>query len=236
MPAILAIDTSTDACSVALALPGETRACHRILPRAHNRHIFSMVDEVLAGAPLSSVTQFVCGVGPGSFTGLRIAVSVLQGFAWSLGLSVIPVCSLEAQARASQLSHNWQSGWLLSATDAQIGQIYWRLFRIDSEVPGGVAAVSEPMIAKPKDIVVGADVTNLRVVGSGAALREQFPTQFQDMVCEWLPDVRPHAHVIAQHVLAVPDTFAAVSAEQLAPRYVQQDIGWKKLSEQPRRD
>jgi tRNA threonylcarbamoyladenosine biosynthesis protein TsaB len=143
---------------------------------------------------------------------------------------------LEAQARSSNVSHNGQTGWLLSATDAQIGQIYWRLFRIGSEVPSGMAAVSEPMIAKPQDIVVGADVTNLHVVGSGAALREQFPTQFQDMACEWLPDVRPHADVIAQHVLTAPDTFAAVAAEQLTPRYVQQDIGWKKLSEQPRRD
>ena len=236
MSAVLAIDTSTDACSVALALSGETRACHRIIPRAHNQHIFSMVDEVLAGLRLSSVDQFVCGIGPGSFTGLRIAVSVLQGLAWSLDKSVVPVCSLEAQAQSVLQEQQWSSGWLLSSTDAQIGQVYWRLFRIDPAVPGGLVAVGEPAISRPDRVELPSEVANLRVLGSGAVLKDQFTQLANSQVSDWLPDVRPHASTMAEQVLAFPSLEKAVAPSELIPRYVQQDIGWKKLSEQPRRD
>jgi len=231
MSIVLAIDTSTEACSVALALPGEVRERHELLPRAHNRHILAMVKEVLREAPLSSVDQFVCGVGPGSFTGLRIGVSVAQGLAWSTSRLIVPVCSLTAQAWSALNILAEDTRWLLSATDAQIGQLYWRWFRVDA---GQLKPCGEPKISLPNEISPPDGPGSVAVVGSGCHYEGELP--MSDHVVTCYPDCRPHAALMAQHVQSENLEFQALAPEQLLPRYVQTDIGWKKLSEQPRRD
>ena len=84
MSALLALDTSTDVCSVACSLSDHLKEHTRLLPRAHNRHVLVMLEEVLEGRSPSDFDAIVCGVGPGSFTGIRVAVGVAQGLAWSL--------------------------------------------------------------------------------------------------------------------------------------------------------
>ena len=99
---VLAIDTATNLCSVALVNDADIKEIQRDLPRAHNQHILTMIDELLEGQSLSeAVSVIACGVGPGSFTGIRVAVGVAQGLGWSLDLPIYPFCSLEAQARAT---------------------------------------------------------------------------------------------------------------------------------------
>ena len=101
---VLAIDTATNLCSVALVSDADIKEIQRDLPRAHNQHILTMIDELLEGKSLSdAVSVIACGVGPGSFTGIRVAVGVAQGLGWSLDLPIYPFCSLEAQARACLL-------------------------------------------------------------------------------------------------------------------------------------
>jgi tRNA threonylcarbamoyladenosine biosynthesis protein TsaB len=84
MTRVLALDTATQACTLALWDGGELCLRHQLLARAHNRHILGMLFEVLQGRRLADAVDIIaCGVGPGSFTGLRVAVSVAQGLAWS---------------------------------------------------------------------------------------------------------------------------------------------------------
>ncbi len=233
MPAVLAIDTSTDACSVAFSNGASCNYSHRLLPRAHNRHILPMIDEVLAGRALGDVDIFACGLGPGSFTGLRIAASVIQGLAWALDRPVVGFCSLEAQARTALSAPGIDGEWLLSATDAQIGQLYWRLFHVDQGQP---IAVDDAAICRPTDLELPGYLTAVSVVGSGAALQADFSESLSQRAHQWLADTRPHARDMASHIALNNEQFPVLEPEQLAPRYVQQDIGWKKLSEQPRRD
>lgn len=76
MSRVLALDTATDACTLALCGEGDLRARHERLARAHNRHILGMLTDILAERSLASAVDVIaCGVGPGSFTGLRVAVS-----------------------------------------------------------------------------------------------------------------------------------------------------------------
>lgn len=230
MSAVLAIDTSTDACSVAFALGDTQAAQHRIIPRAHNQHIFAMVEEVMAGHGLDVIEYFICGVGPGSFTGLRIAASVIQGFAWAKDRPVMPLCSLEIQARSAE-PHS--ARWLLSATDAQIGQLYWRWFDCQSGVP---VPLGEPAISVADDIPAAPGEGDVVVVGSGCVAEQAMVASLGrggDLILQ--PEVRPHARVMVEWARTCGENLPKVAAHELQPRYVQQDIGWKKLSEQPRR-
>ena len=102
MSRVLALDTATHTCTLALYDEGELYGRHEIVARAHNRHILGMLSAILDGRALADAVDVIaCGVGPGSFTGLRVAVSVAQGLAWSQALPVHGFCSLTAQAYAA---------------------------------------------------------------------------------------------------------------------------------------
>src|SRR4051812_31549034 len=98
---ILAIDTSTDACSAALLINGIVREKFRLAQRQHVQLILPLIHELLleANLTLKQLDAIAFGCGPGSFTGLRIAASVMQGLAYAIDLPVIAVSSLQALAQ-----------------------------------------------------------------------------------------------------------------------------------------
>ncbi len=97
---VLAMDTATEACSVALVTDAGVIGRYAEVGRGHAEEILGMVSAVLgeAGIPLGRLDGIAAGIGPGSFTGVRISVSVAQGLAFGAGLPVIPLTSLEALA------------------------------------------------------------------------------------------------------------------------------------------
>lgn len=232
---VLAIDTATNLCSVALVNDADIKEIQRDLPRAHNQHILAMVDELLEGQSLSeAVSVIACGVGPGSFTGIRVAVGVAQGLGWSLDLPIYPFCSLEAQARATAHS---SGDLVLSAIDAQIGQVYWAWFRSDGTT---LRPLTEPAVSKVTDLTGPAgealdalEATSVVIAGDGAEL---ITAEYSDGTFVRIdPEARPRPSLAALHLLDVPDASLLTQAHLLEPRYVQHDIGWKKLSEQGKR-
>lgn len=235
MHAVLALDTATDACSVGYAHGNRTAELHRIIPRAHNRHILSLIDDVLDGRPLDSIDTFACGVGPGSFTGLRIATSVIQGLAWSLDKPVMAMCSLELQVMSFLAERQVIDCNILSVIDAQIGQLYWRWFRVSA---GVLSPLSTANISAPVDIMPLTLTDSCLVIGSGAVLQHNFSPAFSATVENWLPEVQPRAGVLARWAVAALQSSvkpSLIRAAELTPHYVQETIGWKKLSEQPQR-
>ena len=97
---LLAIDTSSLACTVALKIGDELIERHEEQEREHTRLLMPMIRDVLehAGVSLKDLDAIVLGNGPGSFIGMRIAASVSQGLAHGAGLRIIPVSSLAAVA------------------------------------------------------------------------------------------------------------------------------------------
>ena len=97
---ILAIDTATEACSVALNLHGTVTQRFEIAPNGHSKLVLDMAESLLkqCGLDLQQLDALAVDVGPGSFTGLRIGVGVAQGLAYGAGRKVIPVGSLDALA------------------------------------------------------------------------------------------------------------------------------------------
>jgi tRNA threonylcarbamoyladenosine biosynthesis protein TsaB len=235
MPALLSLDTSTDACSLACVMGKHTVDCHKLLPRAHNRHILAMLDEVMAGQALTAIEGIICGVGPGSFTGLRVATGVAQGLAWSLNVPVIPFCSLMSQALAARDEEEPLDVYLLSTIAAQTGQFYWRLFDCRG---GAFEPVTEPCMGMSEHLVAKVSECGsqpVRIVGSAAASVLQELNASLPGETDLSPMVRPRALAALQYVLENPGRCPSLPAEHLQPLYVQTNIGWKKLAEQPRR-
>ena len=128
---ILALDTATEACSVALLTDHGVIGRHREVGRGHADEILGMVDATLmeGGVSLDMLDAVAAGVGPGSFTGVRICVSVAQGLAFGAGLPVVALTTLEALAFAAVRDG---AGQVLACLDARMGEVYWGCFRADA--------------------------------------------------------------------------------------------------------
>lgn len=124
-PTILALDTATEACSVGLLHQGQSRVIETIAQREHTKHILPMVDQILteAGIKLADVDALAFGRGPGSFTGVRIGAGIAQGLALGANLPVIPVSNLLAMAQAAYRKLGATN--VLAAIDARMNEVYF---------------------------------------------------------------------------------------------------------------
>ena len=233
MPRVLALDTATQACTLALWDEQRVRARHAVEARAHNRHVLTMLAEVLDGQRLSDAVDVIaCGVGPGSFTGLRVAVSVAQGLAWSQNLPVHGFCTLTAQVHAAAASGLLRDGaMVLTTIDAQINQLYARWGRW---IGGRFLPEGDVVVSAPEALPLPDTLEPLVLLGSGAQYCEQLPSSVRDLA-EVFDEVIPNAGIMAELLGTGALTLAPQPAYELSPQYVQRDIGWKKLAEQVRR-
>jgi len=104
---LLAIDTSSNACSVAVQVESEIIAKHVVEPRAHTKILLPMITAVLneVNVTVAELDAVVLGNGPGSFIGMRIGASVAQGLAYGAGINIVPVSSLAAVAAEAIVMH-----------------------------------------------------------------------------------------------------------------------------------
>lgn len=148
----LAIETSSIACSVALAIDDEIFALHRIAPQQQSQMILPMIDELLTSKniALNQLDALAFGCGPGSFTGVRIATSVTQGLAYALNLPVIPISSLAALAQTAYQEKGYEK--LLVAVDARIQEVYWGAYEVNHK--GLVMLHGNEHVSRPEEIVM----------------------------------------------------------------------------------
>ncbi len=172
---LLALDTSTEACSAALLIDGATTLRFEITERSHAELILPMVDSLLleAGLELHDLDGLAFGRGPGGFTGLRIATGVVQGLAFGANLPVAPVSSLAAVAEQVPAS---EGEVVLVCNDARMGEVYWAAFRSDGsgEVEAVTAESVSPPDRVPLDIAAAAPCSRKRhraPSGTAAAAR-----------------------------------------------------------------
>ena len=193
---ILAIETSSDACSAAVAINEDVYEVFQLAPRQHTQLILSMVEEVLAEAQcaLSQVDAVAFGRGPGAFTGIRVATSVTQGIAYGADLPVIPVSSLAALAYLAHREHGATQS--IVATDARLAEVYVGCYRSDQL---SATVVAEEVVIKPQELT---EITSGAWFGVGNAW-EIYQDQLRSRVCGEadlvgiISDVYPHACDIA---------------------------------------
>ncbi|ETN91493.1 UGMP family protein [Gammaproteobacteria bacterium MOLA455] len=138
MASILAIETSTAACSVALSVGESTFSRYSEEPRSHTRLIMAMVDAVLleAGIRVAMLDSIAVAVGPGSFTGLRIGFATAQGLAFGAQLPVIPVSTLHVMAQTYKRKyrgHDQPQGLVMPLLDARMGEFNCGGYQLDSD-------------------------------------------------------------------------------------------------------
>jgi len=222
---LLALDTATDCCSVALWEDGELQSREQRAERGHGAHILNMIDEVLAtaGWSLRSLDAIAFGRGPGAFTGLRLAASLTQGLAYAAGLPVIPVSDLRALAQQAFLTA-LRPARTLACMDARMGELYWAGFDCD----GGYArAATVEAVAGPEAVIAAARQwlgrRSAAGAGSGYLAHPVLASSLSESLQPILAQLAPHAREIAR--LAAHDGLAlAVPAEQALPVYLRDNV------------
>ena len=235
MKAILAIETATDACSVALWRNQHMQQRHEVAPRQHNQRLFGMLQELLPDGQLAQqgVEAIAYGCGPGSFTGLRIAASAVQGLAFASSLPAIAVSTLACQAQTALREGLVEEGdVVLSALDARINEIYCACYRIEQGLP---VAVQEAQAVAPGELQLPPGSQNMVGIGSGLQFVDQYPQAVQSTLLRYYPDVLPQAQDLVPLALAQAERGLIQTAQQVQPVYVRDEINWKKVSEQGKR-
>lgn len=233
---LLAIETSTEACSAALSINGEISERYEIAPRRHAALILPMIDSLLSEADhtLAQMDAIAFGRGPGAFTGVRIGAGVVQGLAFSVDCPVVPISSLAAMAHGAMLEFSVDN--VLAGIDARMGEVYWGIYqRSDS----GVQLLDEEHVCTPDETFLpsGADVPKGSLSESGSwfgvgtawqAYREILDDRYAAILSEYCADFFPRARDIATLGMLAFERGDAIDAEQAQPVYLRNNVAMKK--------
>ncbi len=234
MQAVLALDTSTDVCSVALEHGGRVHFRHQLEARAHNRLLLPMIEEVLAEAGLlpSDLDALVFGRGPGSFTGLRIAAAVTQALAWAHDVPVLGVSSLEVLA-AEALQRVPAATGVITLIDARMGECYWNVFAVTSAAP---EALGEDGLDAPTAISVQLEARCAAQAGmwllvGAELLPESLRPAWQGCELIAMDAVMPNARTLL--TLATPRLRVGEGrpASEAVPVYLRDASRWRQLDD-----
>jgi tRNA threonylcarbamoyladenosine biosynthesis protein TsaB len=232
MTAILAIETATDACSVAVYRDGQYQQCHELAPREHSQRLFGMLSELLPHGKLGEqgIEAIAYGCGPGSFTGLRIAASAVQGLAFANSLPAIPVSTLACQtATALRLGAIDTDTPVLSTLDARINEIYAALYDFADGIP---RLQWGPVACAPGALYLDSCSDAVQALGSGCQFISEFPPDLTAALRTSLPAIVPEARDLVPIALEMLRLGEVQGAAQVQPVYVRDEISWKKLAQQ----
>ncbi|WP_299014645.1 tRNA (adenosine(37)-N6)-threonylcarbamoyltransferase complex dimerization subunit type 1 TsaB [uncultured Photobacterium sp.] len=226
---ILAVDTATENCSVALLVGDDVISRCEYAPREHTTKILPMVDTVLAegGLKLNQLDALAFGRGPGSFTGVRIGIGIAQGLAFGADLPMVGVSTLAAMAQGTFRAH--QAEQVLTAIDARMGEIYWGQYL--RQANGDWLAVGGEQVIQPEALINqfdSADNDLWLTAGTGwesyAEPLAQLKVKMEKGTVLY-PDSQDMVH-LAKFALARGEV---VAAEHASPVYLRDTVTWKKL-------
>lgn len=230
MSNILVIDTSTEACSVALEVGGQLFESYKVAPRQHGELVLPMVDELLkqANIKLSDLDCIGYGQGPGAFTGLRICVSIVQGLAFGAGAPVVGCSSLQAMAQTA--FNLYGKGDVLTAIDARMGEVYWGQYQ---ERDGLMLLQGEEQVLAPESVTItNNQASSCYAVGTGW---ETYPSELSAALGSKL-DIEseasfPKASAMLPWVKYQLGRGLSVAAELAQPVYLRNNVAKKKAEQ-----
>ncbi len=202
---ILAIDTSTEACSAALYANGKVSSRYEIAPQAHAKILLPFCDELLKEANITQADLSAVAFcrGPGSFTGVRIATAAAQGIATAHHIPVIPVSTLQTLAQVAYVEN--QCSKVYAGIDARMNEIYFGEFEIKNNI---MELIGEEVVAPLEKLGLSKQDETLRV---GSAFQKT------DILY-------PHAEILLTIALQKYNTHQTVSAEYAVPVYLRDKV------------
>ncbi|WP_240099872.1 tRNA (adenosine(37)-N6)-threonylcarbamoyltransferase complex dimerization subunit type 1 TsaB [Thermomonas flagellata] len=214
---LLAFETATEACSVALYVAGEVRERFAVAPRRHAELALPWAEALLAEAGLArrQLDAIAFGRGPGAFTGVRLAVAIAQGLALGLERPLLPVSTLAALALQAEGPRR------LAAIDARMGEVYLGAFGWDGHALQPLAA---EQVAAPAAVALPAGEgwhgagTGFAV--AGGALGARMGARLRAAAAAALP----HAADVARLAAAAFARGEALPPEQAEPAYLRNDV------------
>jgi tRNA threonylcarbamoyladenosine biosynthesis protein TsaB len=213
---LLAVETSTELCSVALLRDGDLFVEEALAENRHSELLVPMIRRLLERSRLSAqqMDAFAFGQGPGSFTGIRIACGIVQGLAFAAGRPVVPVPSLLALAEQANESR------VIAALDARMGEAYVAAYARNGDDWDEVIA---PRLADASGL---PPLPGRRWVATGSgfdrhpwlreAYRESVEMRFENDL--------PRASAVARVAVRRFARGAAIAAEQAAPLYLRDKV------------
>ena len=229
---LLALDTSTEACSAALSWAGQLSVREVEAPRGHADLLLPMIDELLgdAGITLSDLHAIAFARGPGSFTGVRLAASVVQGLAFGAGLPVVPVSTLAAVAlRALETARNdgLDPSEIWVCNDARMGEVYHAVFAVRDLAQAAAKAASIVESVSAPTVVAerwGSRSVRDLAIGAGHGFRAYPELAALPGLVKVYPDLLPRAREVL--ALAMPAAAAGfgVDPTQALPIYVRDEV------------
>jgi tRNA threonylcarbamoyladenosine biosynthesis protein TsaB len=220
---LLAFELATEACSVALLHDGALIARHEVAPRRHVELALPWAEALLAeaGVGKTQLDALAVGIGPGAFTGVRLAISLVQGIALGLDRPVLPVSTLAALAEPFLTE-----GPVLAAIDARMGELYAGDFAADANgLPCGIAdevllpldAAAGVLAARGHEACIGVGTG---FAAGGGAWFDELASRFMRVDATALPTATAVARIAARD-------FAqgrAVAPERLEPTYLRDKV------------
>ncbi|MBT0622946.1 tRNA (adenosine(37)-N6)-threonylcarbamoyltransferase complex dimerization subunit type 1 TsaB [Pseudomonas fluorescens] len=222
MSTLLALDTATEACSVALLHDGKVTSHYEVIPRLHAQKLLPMIKQLLedAGTTLSAVDAIAFGRGPGAFTGVRIAIGVVQGLAFALERPVLPVSNLAVLAQRALREHG--ASQVAAAIDARMDEVYWGCYR---EHAGEMRLVGAEAVQSPQSSVLPADASgDWFGAGTGWGYGERIGVKLAGQDAGMLP----HAQDLLTLARFAFERGEAIPADQAAPVYLRDKVAQTK--------
>ncbi len=247
---LLAIETATEACSVALWIDGEVRERHAIAPRRHAELVLPWADGLLAEAGIakSQLDAIAVGRGPGAFTGVRLAIALAQGIALALDRPVVAISSLAALAMGAP---DWPDGSaagrssprapvarkrgasLLAAIDARMGEIYLGTFARDGD--GLITPIDGEQLVRPAATALRDDRT-WAGVGSGFAADDgALVKTLGERLLDYDATALPHAADLVRLAAHAYARGEAIAPELVEPAYLRNKVALTLVEQQASR-
>jgi tRNA threonylcarbamoyladenosine biosynthesis protein TsaB len=215
---LLALETSTEACSAAVWMDDAVFERYELAPRRHAALILPMIEAVLAeaGLTLRQLDVLAVGRGPGAFTGVRVAMGIIQGIAFASDLPVAPVSTLAALAFG--VARETGQTRMATALDARMGEVYWGTWMIDGEI---VELLGSERVCAPAQVI--APPGEWFGAGTGWTAYPQVLSQ-RLTVSGWQGDCYPHAGDVARLAAAPGGRSEWLTAEQVLPVYLRNQV------------
>lgn len=232
---LLAFETATEACSVALHVDGHVRERFEVAPRRHAELALPWAETLLADAGITRAQLDAIAIsrGPGAFTGVRLAIAIAQGIALALDRPIVPVSTLKVVAASLVLPYGGESATqphILAAIDARMGEVYAGAFVRDG---ADLRALSAETVCPPGNVVLPDGQERWHGAGTGfAACDGALQLRLQPRLASVDASVLPHASDLAQLAALAYARGETVPPERVEPAYLRDNVALTLVEQQ----